>query len=159
MLGCIDCLSPYQLQAVVGNTYASVVFPSGSEGAKVAADELLRLYLPMDDTDNPKIPELLAVSAPYSGVVKYLKGPVSVSGVSTSLAALVKDIPYSCIWFVAGKDAGSYQALIYMPDNTVTKELQKRLTSSDIMEQGKNFIYIKGVENEDASDEHDDFGF
>lgn len=159
MLGCLDCLSPYQLQAVVGNKYASVVFPSGSEGAKEAADELLCLYLPMDDKDDPKIPELLAVSAPYSGVVKYLKGPISVSGVSTSLAALVKNIPYSCIWFVAGKEVDSYRALIYMSDNTAATELQKRLTSSDILEQGKDFFYIKGVEKEEASDEHDDFGF
>lgn len=158
-LGCVDCLSPYQLQAVVGNTYASVVFPSGSEKAMRGADELLRLYLPPDDTDHLDIPSLLGVSAPYSGVVKYLKGPISVSGVSASLATLVKGMPYSCIWFVAGKEIGTYRALIYVSDDTAVKELQNRLTASDILEQGNDFIYIKGIEEEEASEETEDFGF
>lgn len=59
VLGCIDCLSPYQLQAVVGNKYVSVVFPSGSSAAKDAVDELIRLYLPMDGKEAPQIPEIL----------------------------------------------------------------------------------------------------
>ena len=33
-LGCIDCLSPYQLQTVCGNRYVSLEFPSGSERAQ-----------------------------------------------------------------------------------------------------------------------------
>lgn len=158
-LGGMDCLSPYQLQAVVGNKYASVVFPSGSDRAKAEADELLHFYLPINDKDNLQIPELLGISSPYSGVVKYVKGPISVSAVSASLTALVKDIAYSCIWFVAGKEAGRYRALIYFPDNMATQKLQKRLISSDILEVGKDFIYIKGTEKEEAADEDDDFGF
>ena len=46
-LGCIDCLSPYQLQAVAGNKYVSVVFPSGSAAAKSKADAVIRYYLPI----------------------------------------------------------------------------------------------------------------
>ena len=78
-LGCIDCLSPYQLQAVVGNKYVSVVFSSGSSAAKDAVDELIRLYLPMDGKEAPQIPEILGIRSPYSGAVKYLRGPISVS--------------------------------------------------------------------------------
>ena len=82
-LGCIDCLSPYQLQAVVGNKYVSVVFSSGSSAAKDAVDELIRLYLPMDGKEAPQIPEILGIRSPYSGAVKYLRGPISVSSAST----------------------------------------------------------------------------
>lgn len=93
-LGCIDCLSPYQLQAVVGNKYVSVVFSSGSSAAKDAVDELIRLYLPMDGKEAPQIPEILGIRSPYSGAVKYLRGPISVSSASTSLAELLEDCPF-----------------------------------------------------------------
>ena len=63
-LDCIDCLSPYQLQAVAGDKYVSVVFPSGSAAAKSKVDELIRQYLPMDGKDNPAIPALLQEISP-----------------------------------------------------------------------------------------------
>lgn len=77
-LGCIDCLSPYQLQAVAGDKYVSVVFPSGSATAKSKVDELIRYYLPMDGKDNPEIPELLNEMSPYSGKLKFLRGPIGI---------------------------------------------------------------------------------
>lgn len=42
-LNCINCLSPYQLQAVSGNQYVSIVFPSGSAVAQQNADERMKL--------------------------------------------------------------------------------------------------------------------
>lgn len=53
-LGCIDCLAPYQLQAVAGSKYISVVFPSGSAAAQSKVDELIRLYVPMEENGNPR---------------------------------------------------------------------------------------------------------
>ena len=44
-LGCIDCLSTYQLQTVCGNLYVSLVFPSGTKKAKQQADDILRAII------------------------------------------------------------------------------------------------------------------
>lgn len=101
-LGCIDCLSPYQLQAVVGDRYVSVVFPSGSPAGQQGADELLRRYLPANEADTPRVPELLDLSSPYSGHVKYLRGPIGISGVSTSLSKLLQDCPVKAVRIRSG---------------------------------------------------------
>ena len=158
-LGCIDCLSPYQLQAVVGNKYVSVVFSSGSSAAKDAVDELMRLYLPMDGKEAPQIPEILGIRSPYSGAVKYLRGPISVSSASTSLAELLEDCPFTGVWFVGDRKADDYQALIYVKDQEALKRLSEKIPVSSCIRQGDDFIYIKGTEEEAADEDHGDFGF
>lgn len=139
-LGCIDCLSPYQLQVVAGNKYASVVFPSGSATAKGKADELIRYYLPMDGKDNPAFPEQLKGLSPYSGKLKFFRGPIGISGVSTSLQHALKDIPYTGVWFVADKPSKSYRAWVCVKD-------------------GKELIYLTGKEQETEEEDQGDFGF
>lgn len=157
-LGCVDCLSPYQLQAVVGDRYVSVVFPSGSSAARNAVDELIRLYVPMDGTGNPRIPDLLGISSPYSGSVKYLRGPISVSGVSMSLAKLLEGCPFDGVWFVADKPTDTYRALIYLKDTEVLKRLAEKIPASSRIQQGEGFLYIKDSEEVEEED-HGDFGF
>lgn len=156
---CIDCLSPYQLQAVAGNRYISVVFPSGSSAAKSNADELIRLYAPMDGEGNPKIPDELGLSFPYSGRLKLLRGPISVSGASTSLSALLNGISYSGVWFVPDKPTKGYKALIYVADGREVEKLKAKVSSSDIIRTGSNFLYLTGKEKAKKEDDHGDFGF
>lgn len=157
-LGCTDCLSPYQLQAVVGNKYVSVVFPSGSLAGQQGADELIRNYLPLTGADCPRIPDMLELSSPYSGQVKYLRGPIGISAVSTSLSGYLKDCPVKGIWFRQEKGAESYRALIYVQDPADTKRLLEKLPASSCLSQGKDFLYIEGTEVE-AEEDHGDFGF
>ncbi|RHJ82740.1 DUF6599 family protein [Parabacteroides sp. AM08-6] len=157
--GCMDCLSPYQLQAVAGNNYISVVFPSGSEAAKSHVDELLRLYIPMDGKKNPRIPDILKLTPPYSGQLKFLRGPISVSGVSTSLSKLLENIPYTGIWFIADKPGKRYKALIYLKDKEVTGKLKAKLSEAAVIQAGNNFIYMKGEEAEKEENDQGDFGF
>ncbi|WP_455626309.1 DUF6599 family protein [Parabacteroides sp.] len=158
-LGCIDCLSPYQLQAVVGDKYVSVVFPSGFSTARDAVDELIRLYLPMDGKENPRIPEILGVSSPYSGSVKYLRGPISVSGASMSLAKMLEDYPFRGVWFVADKTTDNYRALIYLKDKDAVKRLEEKIPASSCIRRGEDFLYIKGMEEDAPEEDHGDFGF
>lgn len=158
-LGCIDCLAPYQLQAVAGNKYVSVVFPSGSEDAKSKVDELIRLYVPLDSKENPRIPEELGISAPYSGKLKLLRGPISISGVSMSLANLVKDISYSGVWYIADKPAKGYRALIEVTDRKEVGKLKSKVEASDILQSGDTYLLIKGREKETEQDDHGGFGF
>lgn len=158
--GCIDCLSPYQLQAVSGNQYISVVFPSGSEAARNKADELLRLYVKMDGKNNPQIPSQMGIPLPYSGRLKLLRGPISVSGASMSLSRLTNGVGYTGIWFTADKPAKGYKAFICLKDEKEIEKLKAKIPASDIIQTGKNFLFIQGQEAEkEKEDNHGGFGF
>lgn len=158
-LGGIDCLSPYQLQATAGNKYISVVFPSGSNDAKSKADEVIHQYVSMDGKDNPLIPEVLQIQTPYSGKLKFLRGPISVSGVSMQLADLLQDIAYTGVWFIADKATKSFRALIEVTEKEETDKLQSKVAASDILETGDTYLYIKGKEKEVEQEDHGGFGF
>lgn len=171
-LGCIDCLSRYQLQAAAGNRYVSVVFPSGSAKAERLADELIRLYIPLEGQPQPEIPEDLRADRPYSGRLKYLKGPISLSGVSASLAAVLKEGGYKGIWFVSDKgDPGSYRVWIDCK-SPVEKESVKAVLAKGvlnaqevfqerrILREGKTYLYLLIREKEQTEEEEDGgFGF
>lgn len=158
-LGCIDCLSPYQLQAVIGNKYVSVVFPSGSAAAKSRVDELIRHYLPMDGNDNPRIPERLASISSYSGRLKFLRGPIGISGVSTSLMHYLEGISYTGVWFIADKPSKSYRALVCLREKGDAETLKKKIPAVDIIQSGDDFVYLTGKEKEAEEDDHGGFGF
>jgi len=157
-LGGIDCLSPYQLQAVSGNCYVSVVFPSGSQIAKKNADELLRKYVSANKTKKPDIPDILQIQPPYSGNLKYIRGPISASNVSFSLAQAIENIYYKGIWFVSAKPSKEYKALVYLSDSKDKNKMKEKIPSENILKEGEDFIYISGTE-EEPEDEHGDFGF
>lgn len=158
-LGCIDCLSPYQLQAVAGDKYVSVVFPSGSAAAKSKVDELIRQYLPMDGKDNPAIPASLQEISPYSGKLKFLRGPIGISGVSTSLMHYLEGISYTGVWFIADKPSKSYRAWVCVKDAKEVEKLKEKVPASDIIQSGNDFIYLTGKEQEKEEDDHGGFGF
>ena len=104
--------------------------PSGSSAAKDAVDELIRLYLPMDGKEAPQIPEILGIRSPYSGAVKYLRGPISVSNASTSLAELLEDCPFTGVWFVGERKTDYFQALIYVKDQKTLKRWGEKISAS-----------------------------
>lgn len=158
-LGCIDCLSPYQLQAVVGNKYVSVVFPSGSAAAKSKVDELIRHYLPMDGKDNPVFPAQLEDLSPYSGKLKFFRGPIGISGVSTSLMHYLDGIAYTGVWFVADKSSKSYRALVCLKEQGAADKLKVKVPASDLIQSGNDFIYLTGREAEKQEDDQGEFGF
>lgn len=166
-LGCVDCLSRYQLQAVAGSRYVSVVFPSGSAQAERLADELIRLYIPLEGQPQLQIPGDLQADRPYSGRLKYLKGPISVSGMSTTLAALLKDARYKGIWFAADP-AGpeNYRAWINWDDPADKESFKAVLASGNMFQEwgmlreGEKSLYLFVCEKEQADEEdHGGFGF
>lgn len=156
--GCIDCMSPYQLQAISGKQYISVVFPSGSEAARSKADEVIRLYVPMDGKEKPQIPDEMGITAPYSGHLKLLRGPISMSGASTSLSRLLKDTGYTGIWFTSGKRSEGYKAFICLKNKEEADKLKTKVPTSDILQSGDTFLYIQGKEAEEE-EVHGEFGF
>jgi hypothetical protein len=158
-LGCIDCFSPYQLQAVSGNNYVSVVFPSGSNAAGSNVDKALRMYVSMDEGRLPAIPAVLKTKRPYSGRLKYLKGPLSVSTAASSLSRLMQDISYTGIWFEQERRSKSYRALIYPTNQEDAEKIKEKIPSSDILESTTDYIYITGNEKEETEDDSGVFGF
>jgi hypothetical protein len=142
-LGCIDCLSPYQLQAVSGANYVSVVFPSGSDAAGKNVDKVLRMYVSMDDDGGtPAVPAAVKTGRPYSGRLKYLKGPLSVSTASLSLSQLVEDIAYTGIWFEQERGSENYRALIYPADQAGMEKIKERIPSPALLEHTADYIYL-----------------
>lgn len=157
--GCIDCLSPYQLQAVAGCQYVSVVFPSGSGAARGLADELMRLYAPEAGKPGLKVPQALGLSLPYSGRLKFLRGPIGVSSVSTSLAHILDGVAYRGVWFIADKPAKGYKALLEIPDEVDRQRVEARVPAADRLTGGPGFLYMAGKERETEEDDHGGFGF
>lgn len=147
-LGCIDCLSPYQLQAVSGNHYVSVVFPSGSLSAKEKVDEVIRKYVPMNMETNPFLPDLLEIDLPVSGRLKYLRGPLSATSVSLSFSKVVEDISYKGIWFLSEPSSKAYRALIIVNENEDIETIKKRLSSTHILGVGTGFVYLSGMDGD-----------
>lgn len=159
-LNCIDCLSPYQLQAVSGDKYISVVFPSGSQSAKEKADEVIRKYVPMNV--DITIPSLLDEIFPVSGRLKFLRGPLSISKASFSFANLMDGISYTGIWFMSAKPSKDYRAFIYLPKDTDVNAIKDKLSSvnsTKILSIGDNYIYISATEEESKEEDHGSFGF
>lgn len=165
-LGCIDCLSPYQLQTVAGSRYVSVVFPSGSAKAQAGADEVIRLYVSPEGEGRPKIPEKLSLGLPYSGRLKYLRGPISVSGVSMSLASLLQNTAYRGVWFIAEKADAGFRAWIEWKNPADKERVKTRLSegnlfrSSAILSEGEDYLYFSAQEKEEEGEEgQGGFGF
>ncbi|MDL2265545.1 hypothetical protein LJC57_08795 [Parabacteroides sp. OttesenSCG-928-G07] len=156
---CIDCLSPYQLQGVVGNRYYSVVFPSGSSAAQQAATELIRHYLPEEEGTYSIFPKLIAANPPYSLTVKYLRGPLSVHTASRTLNNLLKEHTYKGVWFTAEKSDDVFRALILFNDKTEMDKLKAKLSSEELIQTGDDFLLITGKEQEEEGLDFGPFGF
>ena len=158
-LGAIDCASPYQLQAVVDNLYISIVYPSGSERAQQLAGELIPLLVKAENSSLPDIPPDIAISPPYSGIIKYLRGPISVSGTSRDLTALLKDVAYRGVWFRADPQTKSYRAAVLFPSLEAKEAFVKNIPDSDIFLSDDNALLIRRKEIEPQPSKSGEFGF
>lgn len=115
--GGFDCLSQYELQAAAGDEYISIVFTEGLPAAK-GADSLLLKYLKskqnnlQKETDYSSTkkelltaenslfpPEIRTLSKPFSGRLKYARGPLALSNIDEESADKYPDIGTSYgIW-------------------------------------------------------------
>ncbi|MDL2212521.1 hypothetical protein LJC29_00960 [Bacteroides sp. OttesenSCG-928-N06] len=156
-LGTINCLSAYQYQMAVGSRYISIVFPSGSSLARQLAPSLAAHFLPSAAQDPPiAFPAPLPVEAPYSGRVKFVRGPLSALGASVGLYTLLKDIAFASAWFVGEKTADDFRALVFLPDAAEGDKLKARLAPNDVLDEGNGWLLVRGVE---VDEEKGDGGF
>ena len=137
--GGFDCQSKYQLQTVSGNKYISLVFHSGSEKAKEAADKLLRIYAPETDNDLINIPQQLSfLPKPVSGTVKLLKGILAVNNKYPEFSALINGMKNYSVW-LAEKEGCALFILSNEEDCTLVKN---KIPASKIRETGKMFVLM-----------------
>ena len=156
-LGCIDCLSPYQLQTVCGNRYVSLVFPSGSERAKQQADAVLRHFLSGEEAEKVEFPVVFQSLSPKSGILKFLRGKIGLSEVSSSLTHLLEGIQYTGVWFVEEDD--QYRAVVSFETPEQLEALRKKLPAGQIRNTGDLFLECVGKEDENDSEPDGLFGF
>ena len=141
-LGRFDCLSKYQLQAVDGNAYVSIVFQSGSRAARKAADELYRMFV-TDGKTGVRMPgQLTYLAKSGSGTVKYMKGKLAVNNVQPSLIELLGNIGSYEIWYVENLD-GNHVALFLLQTAKDCTLLQKRIPKEKIIRKGEKFVMMK----------------
>lgn len=158
-LGCIDCLSSYQLQTVCGSQYVSLVFPSGSKKARQQAEDVLRHFLSQSGEESEKIefPDTFQSLSPKSGKLKFLRGKIGLSEVSSSLSHLLEGFQYSGVWFIEEDD--QYRAIICFETPDQLETLRNKLPSEQICDTGTLFLEYVGKEDENDSDSDGLFGF
>ena len=157
--GSFNCMSPYQWQGVNGNCYISIVFPSGTSQAKANVEALINNYVNPKSSNDPAIPEIFKNEQPCSSRLKFIRGPIGLSGVCNSLATLLDNCPYDGIWFVNNKPEKDYHAWISFSDPEIGTQLLQKIQAKDILSSGTNFLFIKGEENESTETDLGEFGF
>ena len=142
-LGRFDCQSKYQLQAVDGNTYVSIVFQSGSYAARKKADELYRIYV-VDGKAGISIPKQLShMVGTCSGTVKYMKGKLGVNNVQSTLTELLEGIDGYEIWYVDQAVEKGNIVLFLLQQSKDCSLLQKRIPKGNIIRKGEKFVLMK----------------
>jgi len=142
-LGRFDCLSQYQLQAVDGNNYISIVFHSGSKAARTAADELYRMFV-IDGKADVRVPnQLTYMINDYSGSVKYMKGTLAVNNVIPHLTGLLDGIESYEIWYVENVDQDNNVALFLLQSGRDSNNLQRKIARENIIRRGERFVMMK----------------
>jgi len=140
-LGRFDCLSKYQLQAVDGNRYVSIVFQSGSNTASKAADELYQIYI-TGGKDGVTIPgQLTYMAASGSGTVKYMKGKLGLNNIQSSSADLLEGMSGYEVWYVENTD--NFVVLFLLQSSKDCALLQKKIPKEKIIRKGEKYVLMK----------------
>ena len=141
-LGRFDCQSKYQLQAVDGNNYVSIVFQSGSKAARKAADELYQMFVAEGKTGIRFPGQLTYMTSNISGMVKYMKGKLGVNSVQPSLIELLDDMDSYEIWYVENTGKDNLILFQFQASKDCTL-LQKRIPGEKIIRKGEKFVMMK----------------
>ena len=157
----INCLSTYQLQTVVSNFYISLVFTSGSEKARTNAKVLLQHYVADIKGDNIVFPEQIkaSISLPYSGILKFLRGPISISGAQLSLATSLQGISINGVWFFPSDKEGENRALIIFNDSEAAISFREKVEPDDIVDSAVTWLIIRCRETKKPTEDYGPFGF
>ena len=157
----INCLSTYQLQTIVSNYYISLVFTSGSEKARTNAKVLLQHYAADIKGDNIVFPEQIKASLtlPYSGVLKFLRGRISISGAQLSLANMLQGVRVSGVWFFPSDKEDEKRAFIIFNDEESANSFLEKTEPDDIVGSAGTWVHIRCRETKKPEEDKGPFGF
>ena len=157
----INCLSTFQLQTITGNFYISLVFPSGSEKARTHAKELLNRYMADIKGDKIAFSEQIktTVSSPYTGSLKFLRGPISISKEQFSLAPLLKDSCIIGVWLFPSDREDENRAIILFNDTETANVIREKIEKDDIVDSAASWLHIRCRETMKPTDNYGPFGF
>ena len=157
----INCLSTYQLLTVESNFYISLVFTSGSEKARTNAKVLLQHYIAGIEGDKIVFPEQIVTSIPlpYSGVLKFLRGKISISGAQLSLVKILEGANVNGVWFFPSDKEGENRALIFFNDTESLNSVLEKIEQDDIVDSAGTWLHIRCRETKKAIENNGPFGF
>ena len=120
------CFSRYQLQAIKGDTYVSIVYEKPFSGINNDAVELFH-YFTNEMPDLPvNIPTELKVSAPISGYLKYMKGAISATNNLSDILPMLDGVNY-VLWYYTPADSEHDFLLIFAQNTEEYALLKERL--------------------------------
>ena len=157
----INCLSTYQFQTVKANLYVSLVFTSGSTKAKENAKSVIQHYIA--DIEEEQIPfhEQLQsnFSKPFSGRLKFLRGPISISGAQLSLAKTLEGVKINGVWFFPSDKEGENRAIVLFNDAETTNTIREKIETDNIVDSTDIWLHIRCIDTKKPADDRGPFGF
>ncbi|PKO99749.1 MAG: hypothetical protein CVU13_04275 [Bacteroidetes bacterium HGW-Bacteroidetes-8] len=130
----LNCFSPLQMQAVIGDVYYSIVYEKSAIRFKKEAAELLAIYSKDTEKRNPAFPaDISATDRPVSGRVKYVRGKLALVNAAPELSPLFEEIADYNLW-VAEKGLNNRNlAIIYVNNRDYLTILKERIPASSIV--------------------------
>jgi len=130
-LGRVECLTKYQLQAVSGNYFISVVFSSGSLNGRAGAYELISKFLPNDES-KVNFPDFVQEKKRYTTNLFYCAGSLGLSNLPSAISSLLEGISAYKLWYY--KDGlSSNRCRVFFSDNQSLSIVKQRIPASDIV--------------------------
>lgn len=140
----IDCHSPYQIQAVVGENYISVVYEKLQSGIKSEAVEVLRYFTKGLDSTPPSIPELLLKGQrELSGRVKYLRGNLSLVNSAPELAPVLDGYNSFSLWITQDIENRVKRALLLSENNEMITVIKERVSATTLVSDNKEYLMFE----------------
>lgn len=148
-----DCTSARQFQAAEGNIYISVVFdpvaPKAVDFAYEIAKYYIKLYGSEGKTSIPdQIAGLMNPGEEKSLTLKYVRGPISLSNINTSLMPLLEEIKGYNAWIIKGKETGDIVLIRFVLSEDYSAFAKGLISSgedkpAEILSSGENFMLMK----------------
>ncbi|HBG24517.1 MAG: hypothetical protein A2X17_03390 [Bacteroidetes bacterium GWF2_41_61] len=132
-LSMFNCFSPYQMQAVIGDIYFSIVYENSAVRFKKEAVELLAIYSKGLERREPTFPAEISTINPVSGRVKYIRGKLALVNGAPGLCSLLEGVSDYKLW-VAEKGLNNRNlAVIYLKNSNHLTLLKEILPASSIV--------------------------
>ncbi|MDP3436316.1 MAG: hypothetical protein Q8S04_03670 [Bacteroidales bacterium] len=130
----LNCFSPLQMQAVIGDVYYSIVYEKSVVGFKKEAAELLAIYSRDVEKRNPIFPaDISATEKPVSGKVKYVRGKLALVNAAPELSQLLEGVSDYKLWVAQKRVNSRNLAIIFVNNSDYLTVLKERLPASSIV--------------------------